>query len=147
VLASARGQVEWLDLVAPRPTPLTQLVLPVHPADVDAVSGVSFAVASAVSAFGPGRGGELLPERINAAQLESLTTSAEDYTIGVTHNDGFASLLENRPSEAFGCDDGMVPLLPRQIRDDDAQRHWVDPAHTHAAAGEIHRHSPTGRRQ
>jgi Tol biopolymer transport system component len=56
VLASTRGQVAWLDLVAPRPTPLTRLVLPVYPADVDAVSGASFAVASVVSAFGAGGG-------------------------------------------------------------------------------------------
>jgi hypothetical protein len=62
VLASTRGQVAWLDLVAPRPTPLTQLVRPTYPADVDAVSGVPFAVASVVGALGAngGFGGDLV---------------------------------------------------------------------------------------
>jgi Tol biopolymer transport system component len=51
VLASTRGQVAWLDLLAPRPTPLTQFVRPAYPADVAAASSVSFAVASVVSAL------------------------------------------------------------------------------------------------
>jgi WD40 repeat protein len=61
VLASARGQVAWLDLVAPRPTPLTQLVRPAYAADVAAAPGVSFAVASIVGAFAGtgGLGGDL----------------------------------------------------------------------------------------
>ena len=50
VLASARGQVAWLDLLAPRPTPLTQLVRPAYPADVAATPGVPFAVASYITA-------------------------------------------------------------------------------------------------
>ena len=58
VVASARGQVAWLDLVAPRPRPLTQLVLPAYPADVAAAAGVPFAVASVVSAFHGGAGGQ-----------------------------------------------------------------------------------------
>jgi Tol biopolymer transport system component len=91
VLASARGQVGWLDLVAPRPTPLTQFVLPVYPADVDAVSGVSFAVASVVSAFGPGAGvgGDLV--------LLDLQTGA-------------SSLLLKRQSDAESLD--MPALWP-----------------------------------
>jgi Tol biopolymer transport system component len=62
VLASARGQVAWLDLLAPRPSPLTQLVRPAYPADVAAAPGGQFAVASVVSAL-PGSGamgGDLL---------------------------------------------------------------------------------------
>jgi hypothetical protein len=57
VLASARGQVAWLNLQAPRPTPLTQLVRPAYPADVAAAPGVAFAVASIVGAFPGGDGG------------------------------------------------------------------------------------------
>src|SRR5438067_8046249 len=49
VLASTRGQVAWLDLQAPRPTPVTQLARPAYPADVAGAAGVSFAVASVVS--------------------------------------------------------------------------------------------------
>jgi hypothetical protein len=56
VLASARGQVAWLDLQAPRPTPLTQLVRPAYPADVAAAPGVPFAVTSIVGAL-PSSGG------------------------------------------------------------------------------------------
>jgi Tol biopolymer transport system component len=51
VLAPARGQVAWLDLVAPRPTPLTQLAQPTYPADVAGAPGVPFAVASIVGGF------------------------------------------------------------------------------------------------
>ena len=51
VIGSARGQVAWLDLLAPRPTPVTQLVRPAYPADVAASPGVPFAVASVVSTF------------------------------------------------------------------------------------------------
>ncbi|TMF03578.1 MAG: hypothetical protein E6I52_06830 [Chloroflexi bacterium] len=48
MLGPARGQVAWLDLVAPRPTPLTQLVQPAYAADVAGAPGVPFAVASIV---------------------------------------------------------------------------------------------------
>jgi len=62
VLASARGQVAWLDLLAPRPTPVTQLIRPAYPADVAAAPDAKFAVASIVSAIaGSGAmGGDLL---------------------------------------------------------------------------------------
>jgi Tol biopolymer transport system component len=61
ILAASRGQVAWLDLLAPRPTPLTQLVRPAYPADVAAASSVSFAVASVVSASpSGGMGGDLV---------------------------------------------------------------------------------------
>jgi hypothetical protein len=56
VLASARGQVAWLDLLAPRRTPLTQLVRPAYPADIAAAPAVLFAVASIVGAFAGGGG-------------------------------------------------------------------------------------------
>jgi len=62
VLASSRGQVAWLDLLAPRPTPVTQLIRPAYPADVAGAPGVLFAVASVVSVL-PGSnamGGDLL---------------------------------------------------------------------------------------
>jgi Tol biopolymer transport system component len=49
VLATARGQVAWLDLLAPRPKPVTQLVRPAYPSDVGGAAGVPFAVASVVS--------------------------------------------------------------------------------------------------
>lgn len=48
VLASSRGQVAWLDLLAPRPTPVTQLIRPAYPADVAGAPGVPFAAASIV---------------------------------------------------------------------------------------------------
>jgi hypothetical protein len=51
VLAAARGQVAWLDLLAPRRLPLTRLVPPAYPADVAATSAGQFAVASVVSEF------------------------------------------------------------------------------------------------
>jgi Tol biopolymer transport system component len=46
VLGVARGQVSWIDLLAPRPMPLTSFVRPDYPTDVAAVGGVPFAVAS-----------------------------------------------------------------------------------------------------
>jgi hypothetical protein len=49
VLGPARGQVAWLDLLAPRTTPLTQLVRPAYPADVAGAPDVPFAVASVVA--------------------------------------------------------------------------------------------------
>jgi hypothetical protein len=57
VLGSARGQVAWLDLLAPRLTPFTQLVRPAYPADVAAAPGVPFAAASIVGTFPGGSGG------------------------------------------------------------------------------------------
>src|SRR5437870_6947247 len=74
VLASARGQVAWLDLLAPRPTPLTQLVRPAYPADVAAAPGGQFAVASIVSAL-PGSGamgGDLLLIDLQTNSTRSL---------------------------------------------------------------------------
>lgn len=58
VLGPARGQVAWLDLLAPRPTPLTQLAKPAYAADVAAAPGVPYAVASIVGTF-PGASGAL----------------------------------------------------------------------------------------
>ncbi len=78
VLASARGQVAWLDLMAPRPTPLTQLVRPAYPADVAGAPGVPFAVASVISALsGSGAlGGDLL--RIDLPTNTTRTLLARD---------------------------------------------------------------------
>jgi Tol biopolymer transport system component len=75
VLASARGQVAWLDLQAPRPTPLTQLVRPTYPADVAAAPGVPFAVASVFSAFPAGSrsfGGDLLRVDLQSGPTQPL---------------------------------------------------------------------------
>src|SRR5437870_5986366 len=76
VLASARGQVAWLDLLAPRPTPLTQLVRPAYPADVAATPGVPFAVASVVRALlgGGGVGGDLLILDLQSGAIRPLLT-------------------------------------------------------------------------
>src|SRR5437764_4323327 len=62
VLGSSRGQVAWLDLLAPRPTPLTQLIRPAYPADVAGAANAKFAVASVVSALNNSNamGGDLL---------------------------------------------------------------------------------------
>jgi Tol biopolymer transport system component len=78
VLASSRGQVAWLDLLAPRPTPLTQLVRPAYPADVAAASDGSFAVASVVSGFPSGAatptamGGDLLIIDLHSGTTRTL---------------------------------------------------------------------------
>src|SRR5260370_1347251 len=61
-LASSRGQGASLDLVAPRPTPLTQLIRPASPADVAGAAHAKFAIASIVSALpnSNAMGGDLL---------------------------------------------------------------------------------------
>jgi hypothetical protein len=76
VLASARGQVAWLDLLAPRPTPITQLVRPTYPADVAGAPGVAFAVASVVGAFpgGGGIGGDLMLVDLQSGGIRPLLT-------------------------------------------------------------------------
>jgi Tol biopolymer transport system component len=62
VLASSRGQVAWIDLVAPRPTLITNFPRPDYAADVAASAGVPFAVASVVRAMSPSNaiGGDLV---------------------------------------------------------------------------------------
>src|SRR5205807_3227872 len=78
VLASARGQVAWLDLAAPRPTPLTQLVRPAYPADVAAVPGVPYAVASVISGNASGTGGDLLLVDLATSETRTLVTRQSD---------------------------------------------------------------------
>lgn len=99
VLGAARGQVAWLDLVAPRPAPLTQLVLPVYPADVDARSGVSFAVASVVSRLGAGGGpgGDLVRLDLQsgaASMLLERQSDAESLDMPAIWPDGHAILFQ-----------------------------------------------------
>src|SRR3979409_1090767 len=74
VIAASRGQVAWLDLLAPRPTPLTQLVRPAYPADVAAASSVPFAVASVVSALpnGGAMGADLLVIDLSSGTTRTL---------------------------------------------------------------------------
>ena len=78
VLGSARGQVAWLDLVAPRPTPLTQLVRPAYPADVAAAPGVPYAVASVISGNASGTGGDLLLVDLATSETRTLVTRQSD---------------------------------------------------------------------
>src|SRR5258708_6274660 len=80
VLASSRGQVAWLDLLAPRPTPLTQLVRPAYPADVAAASSVPFAVASVVSALpsGGAMGADLLLIDLRSGTTRTLLSRQTD---------------------------------------------------------------------
>jgi len=80
VRASSRGQVAWLDLLAPRPTPLTQLVRPAYPADVAAASSVAFAVASVVSALpsGGGMGADLLLIDLRSGTTRTLLSRQTD---------------------------------------------------------------------
>src|SRR5205823_404599 len=79
ILAANRGQVAWLDLLAPRPTPLTQLVRPAYPADVAAPSSGSFAVASVVSALANGgMGGDLVLLDLQSATSRTLLARLSD---------------------------------------------------------------------
>jgi len=80
VLASSRGQVAWLDLLAPRPTPLTQLVRPAYPADVAAAQGSRFAVASIVSGLNNtgALGGDLLLIDLQSNTSRTLKTRESD---------------------------------------------------------------------
>jgi WD40-like Beta Propeller Repeat len=99
VLASTRGQVSWLDLAAPRPIPLTQLVRPAYPADVAAASGVSVGVASIVSAFGSngGMGGDLIRLDLQSAAsspLLSRQSDAESLDLPALWPDGHAVLFQ-----------------------------------------------------
>ena len=83
VLAAARGQVAWLDLVVPKPTPLTQLVRPAYPTDVAGTPGAPFAVASIVAARqGPAAstalGGDLVEIDLGSDTSRSLLTRGSD---------------------------------------------------------------------
>jgi Tol biopolymer transport system component len=80
VLASARGQVAWLDFLAPRPTPLTQLVRPAYPADVAGAADVPFAVASVVSELsGSGAmGGDLVLIDLQTNSTRTLLARQSD---------------------------------------------------------------------
>src|SRR5437870_2703680 len=80
VLASTRGQVAWLDLQAPRPTPVTQLVRPAYPADVAGTAGVPFAVASVVSGLtgGGARGSDLLIVDLQTGTTRTLRARSSD---------------------------------------------------------------------
>src|SRR5438132_3947263 len=99
VLASARGQVAWLDLLAPRPTPLTQLVRPAYPAGVAAAPGGQFAVASIVSAL-PGSGamgGDLLLIDLQTNSTRSLLarkSESESLDLPALWPDGSAVLYQ-----------------------------------------------------
>jgi Tol biopolymer transport system component len=76
VLASTRGQVAWLDLSAPRSRPITALQLPTYPADITAVSGSPFAVASIDSPFhgsGP-MGTDLVTVDLQSGALHPLVS-------------------------------------------------------------------------
>jgi hypothetical protein len=81
VLGSARGQVAWLDLLAPRPTPLTQLARPAYPADVAGAPDVPFAVASIVGSAtggGGGLGGDLIAIDLAGATSRPLWSRQSD---------------------------------------------------------------------
>jgi Tol biopolymer transport system component len=81
VLGPARGQVAWLDLLAPRQTPITQLVRPAYPADVAAAPGVPFAVASVVGAFTGGSsafGGDLMLIDLASSASRTLLSRQTD---------------------------------------------------------------------
>jgi hypothetical protein len=99
VLASSRGQVAWLDLLAPRPTPLTQLIRPAYPADVAAAPGIGFAVASIVGDL-PGAtafGGDLLLIDLQTNTSHALNTrqhDAESLDLPAIWPDGSAILYQ-----------------------------------------------------
>ena len=81
LLAAARGQVAWLDLIAPKPTPLTQIVRPAYPADVAGAPGVPFAVASVVGARAGSNsalGGDLLQIDLTSGSSRMLLTRGSD---------------------------------------------------------------------
>jgi len=97
VLASSRGQVAWLDLLAPRPMPLTQLVRPAYPADVAA--NQRFAVASVVSALTNtgAMGGDLLLidlQTNSARALKTRQSAAESLDLPAIWPDGSAILYQ-----------------------------------------------------
>jgi Tol biopolymer transport system component len=97
VLASSRGQVAWVDLLAPRPTPLTQLVRPAYPADVAA--NQKFAVASVVSALTNtgAMGGDLLLidlQTNSARTLKTRQSAAESLDLPAIWPDGSAILYQ-----------------------------------------------------
>jgi Tol biopolymer transport system component len=99
VLASARGQVAWLDLRAPRPTPVTQLVRPAYPADVAGAAGVPFAVASVVSDLtgGGAMGGDLLLIDLQTTSTRALLTrqsQSESLDLPAIWPDGRAILYQ-----------------------------------------------------
>jgi hypothetical protein len=80
ILASTRGQVAWLDLGAPRPTPLTQFVRPAYPADVAGAAGIPFAVASIVSGLNGGSavGGDLVQVDLQTNATRTLQARQAD---------------------------------------------------------------------
>jgi hypothetical protein len=100
VLGPARGQVAWLDLAAPRTTPLTQIARPAYPADVAAAPGVPFAIASIVGAFtgsGGGIGGDLTLidlESATARPFLARQTEAESLDLPAIWPDGSGVLYQ-----------------------------------------------------
>jgi Tol biopolymer transport system component len=98
VLAASRGQVAWLDLLAPRPTPLTQLVRPAYPADVAAASSGAFAVASVVSASATGgMGSDLVLLDLQAGTSRTLLgrqSDAESLDVPAIWPDGSGVLYQ-----------------------------------------------------
>src|SRR5262249_51175472 len=102
VLGSARGQVAWLDLNAPRPMLLTQLARPAYPADVAGSPSIPFAVASVIGATGNtsangALGGDLLEINLTtgtARPLESRQTSSESLDLPAVWPDGSGILYQ-----------------------------------------------------
>ena len=100
MLGPARGQVAWLDLVAPRPTPLTQLVQPAYPADVAGAPGVPFAVASIVGGLPTAAralGGDLVLFDLQSATsrpLLSRQSEAESLDLPALWPDGSGVLYQ-----------------------------------------------------
>ena len=106
MLGPARGQVAWLDLVAPRPTPLTQLVQPAYAADVAGAPGVPFAVASIVGGLSTAAralGGDLVLFDLQSATsrpLLSRQSEAESLDLPALWPDGSGVLYQRSNLQA-----------------------------------------------
>jgi hypothetical protein len=92
--------VAWIDLVAPRTTPLTKLVRPAYPADVAAAAGVPFGVASIVGPFSgsdSSMGGDLILVDLTSAssrQLVARETDSESLDLPAIWPDGRGILYQ-----------------------------------------------------
>jgi hypothetical protein len=99
VLAPVRGQVGWLDLLAPRPTLITDFGRPSYVADLAAVASLPFAAASVVQAFegGGAPGADLVRVDLQSGAVSTLVkrqAPTESIDVPAFWPDGHAVLYQ-----------------------------------------------------
>jgi len=119
ILAPTRSQLGWLELQAPMPMLVTNFACPSYPADVAAVPGVPFGIASIVQAFaGHGAlGGDLLSIDLQSGAVSPFLgrpSEAESLDVPAIWPDGHGVLYErSNLSAALSVPGQAVPQYSR----------------------------------